>query len=453
MTMDLREGLGALADAAPTAVSAPDLWRRGRRRQVRRALAATVAIAAVSTIVGIGGATIVRKVESIGPVTSPSERMRLPDRFFSPSPWLKGTDDTGPIGPLVAVAPTVRQSWRSSSNGLVGVSATTGEYRFLDLPGYPPVGSFNNNEFALSADGTRLAYWVPGTITGEPLKPEGSDPPGGVAVYDTVTGDLAMRDVPTAHGLVPEGIAWAGATVRFTYDAYLTGGPNPESSWDSGFGGQVTWDTATEAWSTEQQESAAVDTFSVSQGADWFVSRTFKGAGYAVVEPAGATASFELDRSVLDAPHVNPDGARVAGIWEPDPSISDGIPRKVLWAPLVPGTPGQRLETRDVPVFRGNAVVGWRDADHVVVQRWRTPSGYFSVELTTGDSERLVIMPRFNWGGSVVAANAWAAPVVAATEPDWPMDPRKRAFLVALVVGLSLTGGWFAILWRRRVRV
>ena len=136
MTMDLRERLGALADAAPTTVSTPDLWRRGRRRQVRRALAATVAIAAVSTIVGIGGATIARKVESIGPVTSPSERMRLPDRFFSPSPWLKGTDDTGPIGPLVAVTYTVRRSWRSSSNGLVGVSATTGEYRFLDLPGW-----------------------------------------------------------------------------------------------------------------------------------------------------------------------------------------------------------------------------------------------------------------------------------------------------------------------------
>jgi hypothetical protein len=98
VTLDLREGLAAQADTAPTAVPAPDLWRPGRRRQVRRALAA-----AVSAVARVGGATLVRKVESIGPVTSPSETMRLPDRFFKPSPWLEGAHDAGPIGPLVAV--------------------------------------------------------------------------------------------------------------------------------------------------------------------------------------------------------------------------------------------------------------------------------------------------------------------------------------------------------------
>jgi hypothetical protein len=40
------------------------------------------------------------------------------------------------------------------------VSARTGEYRFLDLPGYPAVSSFDHDTFGLSADGTRLASCV-----------------------------------------------------------------------------------------------------------------------------------------------------------------------------------------------------------------------------------------------------------------------------------------------------
>ena len=281
----------------------------------------------------------------------------------------------------------------------------------------------------------------------------GIDPPGGVAVYDTVTGDVAVRDIPTAHGLIPEGIAWAGDTVRFTYDTYLAGGSDSEASWNSRFAGQVVWHTGTGAWSIEQQESAAVDTFSVSQGSDSFVSPGLMGPDYVVVGPAGATADFTVDRFLLDPPHANAKGTRVAGIWQPTRSGTDTIPRKVLWAPLVPGAVGQRLKMREVPAFGGNAVVGWRDEDHVVVQRWRAPRGYFSVDLATGESERLVKLSKWTWGGSV-AANAWASPVVPAAEPDWPMDPRKQAFLISLVVGSSVAGGWVAILfWRRRVRV
>jgi len=102
----------------------------------------------------------------------------------------------------------------------------------------------------------------------------------------------------------------------------------------------------------------------------------------------------------------------------------------------------------DVPGATGNAILGWRDETHVAVLRYLPGAEVFSVDVDTGESVRLLVIDQVNYSpGIFVAADAWAAPMVRAAEPDWPMDTRTRALLVALGVG----AGWVGLLvWRRR---
>jgi hypothetical protein len=136
--------------------------------------------------------------------------MRLPDRVYTPGPWVPGTGGAGPVGPLVAVVGGQRKSWWGWEQGLAGVSVRTGEYRFLDLPGYSPSVE-GNAAPALSADGRWLAYWIGGQGRFRRVVATG------VAVYDTITGAVATHDLPSPQGATARGAAWAGDTVRFSH--------------------------------------------------------------------------------------------------------------------------------------------------------------------------------------------------------------------------------------------
>ena len=453
MSTDLSERLAALADratstrssAAGLGVPPAELWRRGRRRQVRRALAATVAVAAVSAIAGIGGATAWQRVETVGPVTSPDDTMRLPDRLYNPGPWLEGTDEAGPIGPLVAVIGADRRSWRSRSNGLVGVSGTTGEYRFLDLPDV----AILNGEFpsapALSPDGTMLAYWTTGSSADDPLIPmRGDRPVAGVAVYDTVTGEVHRKAVVSDHGLAPQGIAWSGDTVWANYFTFNEGGVEP-GGYGSTFGGELTWSPATEEWATQTDFARSLIADGAAIGTESFVTAASRGKGYVEVGPRGEVRRFRLDAKLAVPPYLSPSGKRVAGMGLPEDGDSQG---QLLVAELPrSGTDGP-VTTRQVPGVRGGAVLGWRDDTHVVVRSSAEDSHYVTVDVATGATEPLVTPPAVNWtGGTTVAADAWSGPVTDAPEPDWPMDPRTRALRLGLGVAAACV---VLVLWRRR---
>ncbi|MCW2794154.1 MAG: hypothetical protein JWO76_3252, partial [Nocardioides sp.] len=129
----LHDRLSRLADEAPVALPEPGLWQRGRRYRRRRRAGTLAIVGAAVLALGVLAGTTWQRSSVDGPQPANSAPA-LPDRIWSPSPWLEGTDDAGELGQLAAIIDAERGSWIGKSPGLVGVSATTGEYRFLDLP-------------------------------------------------------------------------------------------------------------------------------------------------------------------------------------------------------------------------------------------------------------------------------------------------------------------------------
>jgi hypothetical protein len=449
---DLRDRLADLAARAPVGVPAPDVWQRGRRRQVRRTAAGVAVGAVITMILSTVGAQTWSWTErrTADPVDAPGPGLVLPDHVYTPGPWLEGTRDAGPIGPLVAILGGPRPHWTGwkykPGNGIAGIS-TSGVYRYLDLPGWTGESeSFGASEVVLSPDGRYVAYWASGPTTGKPVATESGEVTGAVAVYDTVTGDTDQHPISSVRGLAPAGIAWAGNVVRMAFGVYLP--PVFESdSVGSRLAGYAQWDSGGRTWSLATQPKDLLDLPSAPQGAGHFV---FAGRGKAklVMGPAGVEERFRMETAVESEPVPSPDGRRVAGIYDPHPSVFDAKAREIVVTDLDRlDADGRAIGTR-VPTFSGQAVYGWRDDRHVIAERWDRQPGIYSVDVTTGDATLLMTRVGENYGnGLQIAAEAWMAPSVTASEPSWPWDPRLK---IALVAGLVLLCWVLWSRWRRR---
>src|SRR6478735_1795048 len=196
MTTQLPERLHALADDAPTALSAGDLWRVGTRRHRRRVvtsltLAGCLVVAAA--LLGIGDWQS-RRPEPAGPPPNVGP-MAIPQRFFYPSPWLPSTSSPGR---LIALFGATRDyfPFGSDLDARGGVSAGSQTYSFLDLPGMAP-----DYDVELSPDGLHVAYFVDGQPRGDARLGDRSIV--GVAILDVTTGEVKRHVVATEHGLFP----------------------------------------------------------------------------------------------------------------------------------------------------------------------------------------------------------------------------------------------------------
>ena len=157
----LEDRLADLADDAPAGEATPGLWERGLSLH-RRRRRGTIAIAAAAVVaLSVLGVASWRMADADPAPAEPGSDLRLPDRFFTPSKWLPGTDDEGPIGPLVAVAATERAG---AAYGMAAVS-TTGEYRFLDLPSRAVDNTGGSAEVSLSADGLGDGRSIVGSVS------------------------------------------------------------------------------------------------------------------------------------------------------------------------------------------------------------------------------------------------------------------------------------------------
>lgn len=207
MTATLKDRLAELAEGAPTGGAPPDeMWTRGVRRARVRRTAAALAAAACAAVLAVAGIQVGGTLKSSPPTPATGKaEVRLPARFYEPSRWLPGTKDH-PIGPVAAIIGNVERG--HGGGGFVAVSGTTGEYRFLDLPGDDSLGTgADAARIALSPDGHYIAYWYAGKSTGEPAFRDESAT-AGVAIYNTVTGKVQRHDLTTAHGLAPRALSW-----------------------------------------------------------------------------------------------------------------------------------------------------------------------------------------------------------------------------------------------------
>jgi hypothetical protein len=450
MTTDLHDRLADLAGVAPTPhVSAADLWARGGRyRRRRRAVSAVVAAACV-VLVALSVGTAIRAAAPVEVQPADTDgRTVLPHRFFSPSPWLPGTAGTGPVGPLIAVIPAERKTWTETEDGIVGVSAITQQYAFLDLP-----DALAGLGVALSPDGRRVGYWLTGPVEGHPNTMQLGGSAVGYAVFDTVTGEVLWRErFETAHGLAPDEMVWADDNTLVLEFGHWAGGDGDDI--DSG----TVLDSQLRAYDLGGPRSRVLTvndwTWSVvgSNGAGVVVLDAADGS-FVLLDPArpGDARVRGTDLQITHVPVPSPDGRRVAAIWGgADPGEISNMDRPVVVGAV---TDQKVVDLHKVPDYLGTSQVeSWLDDRHVLLTETRAGRDYqpwlVSVDVVTGQTE--------SYGPAVpdlqLALDLTDSRVVDAAAPPHPTDPRILWGLalggIVLVIGLLR---WF-VLWRRRGR-
>jgi hypothetical protein len=178
---------------------AGDLWQQGRRRVRRHRMLGAAAAACVLGVAVLGVGLVPDR-----PVAMPagqSHAPAFPESIHVPDPDLAGTAEAGPIGPLALVAAAPRGNGQTPQ--LFAISATTGTYRFLDLPGQVP-----GTTVALSPDGNHVGYWYAGEVPDPVLHRGEKQSVAGVAIYDTVSGKVTRSAIPSDHGLDAAELFW-----------------------------------------------------------------------------------------------------------------------------------------------------------------------------------------------------------------------------------------------------
>ena len=442
----LLEGLRDLADAAPRAETDPGLWdvarRYHRRRRVGSIGIAVAMLLAVVGILGVGWQRAGDRPQPAAPGTAPA----LPTRLVTPSRWLPGTDDAGPLGPLGVVMGAERGGWTGAERSYVGVSALTGEYRFLDLP---DLAGGADHEVALAPDGRHLAYWYAGATTGAPHDVSGR-PVVGVAVYDTGSGDVVRLPIPTAHGLNPQDLLWADPErLVFGADQWLSaarGGPIGPMSRDNV--GLRVWEPLSGRPPEDLLDATTYFWVEASNGAGTLLVGLDSGQGVLDLDAPGELNEIgeSPEGSSEHSTAIDASGTRLAGPW------GNRNPNVVRVGRVADG----RLVDRTVvPDSRQTfQVLGWPDADHVAaIHRVDDGTGRTALsrlDVRTGETSEIMALPEEATGYYLrLPTGLLATPSVDRPLPPRPLDPRVVAGLSVAVV---LAGLGAMLLWRRRVR-
>lgn len=426
---DVVDRLERLAAHAPARAVEPDrLWSRGQRRQRARWVGVAACLVLLAVLGGVAVPAGVQRTQGVVTV-APDGAMVLPDVIREPGKWEPAF--RGAPGRLVAAGVGTRGGWRGSRPALWGVSATTGESRFLDVP---DVAAGTGTPAALSADGRRLAYWFTDDVEALPadLGPDDSMPvrPAGVAVVELATGDIERWDTESAYGLAADGLAWAGDVL------WWTGGP-VEPVGEVGTRSRVlahTWDVATGERSHAERNTPGSDLplGTARSTADGFLANGLR--TLYLTQGDRLSRSVSLTRRIRNAAALSPDGTQVAAVLDPDPS--SGASMEELDALVVGDLATGPMDMARVGDAKAADVYGWRSSHEVVVV---THAGTATerlhaaavVDVRTAEMTRLL---KFDGAIPTFAADAWSADVIEAPDAPWAPDPRVVG-MVVLIVG------------------
>lgn len=429
----LHDRLVDLAADAPASAPDPLLWERARAFHRRRRAGTALAVGVSAVLVGVLASVMVWRVEAPVRPAAPGAEPALPTRLEEPSAWLPGTGGH-PIGPLAALLPAERSSLLGSAPGIVGVSATTGEYRFLDLP------DDAGEDWAMSQDGRQVAYWTTGETAQSPNTRDGA-PIAGVAIYDTVSGEVVRHDIATDHGLSSDrGLWWADpTTLVLSYFQWLGGIEDSENDQSSARQAEpLVWRVGEAGPSSTELRVSSID---ATNGRGQVLNH-----GRVVDLESGQEHRIQDPRTVLRyQTALDPSGYRVAfprGNRNPGPlavTDVDAIGRSTI---------------RTVVAERVRQAVAWIDGDHVaylISAGGVQPKGFLeSVDVTTGERERLLTFPGYSIEPGQLATDLLATPPVERERPAQPWSPRV---LLAWSTAVLLAGAYGLWRWRRRVEL
>ncbi|MBC7279355.1 hypothetical protein [Nocardioides sp.] len=417
--------LEELAREAPSDGDAPELlWRRGRR-VARTQRLGTIAIAAVACVllIALGTATWQQRAVDL-PATDAETGTYLPTRFHPPSPYLPGTDSAGPMGRLVATIDASRLGWLGGTEGLVGVSAETGAYAFLDLP---DAATAYLGEALLSPDGRHVAYWTTGEVA-DPIPALEGGTLNGYAVYDTVTGEVVTQTPRTERGIGGGTLVWfdpihLGVEFGQMRDCCMSTDAR-----------SMIFDLSTGQTSAI---SSSLNTASTTGVGTVIVS----GEESVILETDGTTVPAQIP---MTGGRINgsqflaltPDSKRVAAIF------GNGIPGRISVKNVDDDDVGDPLP--------GNylGVTSWLDESHVAALRGNSDStdiDLVSVDISDGSTEVLSA----NANNARFAINLLDSPVKNQPAPPHPRSPWIPTIGAAATIAVA---AWALIVWRRRAR-
>jgi hypothetical protein len=355
----------------------------------------------------------------------PGGAAALPSRVYVPSGWLPTDDD--PPGQLSLVIPTEKTHLTGYTWALVGVSATTGAYGFLDLPDYAAEG-------ALSPDGRHLAYYLG---TGQ----EHQRVVDGLAVYDTGTGDVTRWQPTPGRPLNLQDLSWNGNdALTFTLAA---GGVGKSYSWRFGHG------------APRPTSVALGHRVGVAGNTGLYVVGH---RHYRYLSAAGPAQNLRLAwpyRTIATPLAVSPSGRWVAAVH-----ATQRVSRLLVGRVAAPRTRTTMHAVRATGI-RWPYIIGWSDDRHLVVVDQVFPRGYDGegidstryaldrIDVRTGQVVQLSDVGR-NWGATVdYATGLLGAPTRDFPAPPRPWGPRVELGLLSAIVLVAVAA---LVVWRRRAR-
>ncbi len=417
----LQERFADLAVDAPVSPVAPGIWAEGRRRaRSRRIGTGVVGVVTLVALFVVAGFAV-HRASSPGYAGSDSTPA-LPSAIYHPSPWLSGWGDRPP-GQLSMLIPGKRGGWPHYHWAMVGVSATTGAYHYLEIPGCLDVDG-------LSPDGRHVSCFA-GFESG------GHQVINGVAIYDTVTGHVDRWASPSGT-LGLNTVTWNGDDAV----AFRAGGTSY-------------------LWHFGQGDPRPIPThLTLRVGATATAGLYLSGRdGFFYLDPAhhGQVQRVRLDRDArtITPAAISPSGLRLAAVH-----------RTAASSTLMVGDVAREgRRTRLAPVradVHWPQIVGWADDQHVLVVNQvsqldspvpedpRARYDLDSVDVASGEVVRVARMSdaQTSWG-AMFATSLLGAPTRDFPAPPHPINQRLEA---GLVVGFLLLGGIALVVWRRRVR-
>ncbi|HWJ11164.1 MAG TPA: hypothetical protein VNS46_17425 [Nocardioides sp.] len=428
----LHDQLADLADDAPAGGPLPGLWAQGVRRQRRRRTARLGAVAAAVVVLATL-ATVLRPTSAPDPepVQVPFGELHLPRAVYPPDPWADGTDESGAPGPLAVVSTATRREavglrGTRQFRSAFGVSAVDGAAVFLDLEGGRN-GLLSGTSLTLSPDGTKVGY----------VRSDDDGKAVGFGVYDTVSGKTVLLDDPAA----PLITVWSDS-LEFSGDSrYLETSYAPEGSGGRRDHALVVWDVAT-----------GRPTVAEPAGRYWL---PVMGRSPSGIVWARGSQILRFDPRTGDTTSVPTTFEAFQTSYGPGAqafaAIAPGANAQEDWRLLVGSSPA---EAREVSLgIHPDLLLGWRDADHVVVGQVPDRRAV-EVDLATGRSTAVPLETTEREDDLVTyAADLWANPLVDGVRPPDARDPRTPWWIGGgLGLAALLAGGVLALLRRRRAR-
>lgn len=419
--MGLTDLLHDAASGAPLGASDPDLWERGRRAHRRRRTANLMIVAV--TLLLVGSLLGFARQQAAPRIEPASGTPAIPERIWAPGARLATTDDRGPLGQLAALVSTVRGTEVGApapDAPWAGVSATTGAYRIIGLPGLAP-----GLDPVLSPDGTHVSYWTgaENAVTG-------------IADYDTVSGTTRTWNLD--GGLVVQplflGRTRNSVVAQFSRTIVPDRGPTDDVLQWFPLESRSTSATYTPVVAFGSSDSGTL----LQQDGSWSLLGD-------VVDSVSIAGDISEARPLDNEVALSPDGSRFA-------FASQSYLGPMLWQRIEFGSRAQKVPKAQL----NDRAIGWIDDRTIAVTRPTQPVSdapwprVVAVDVLSGERRPLLRLPDAR---TILATDLLQVPPARRPVPSEPPGALGSWSRQLAALGVVVACGGALILWRRRVRL